>query len=135
MKAKLTLTRHNLKRKIVRYLRTYEGCRMEAKDAAAILDMVGKELCTDCQDKICTHPEAGRSAKAYMCATDFDIELPWNKTAEFPVLYRTIKALKKDRNCWRECGIVEVKVSFKRNVLIGNIDERKTRKKLRKVSK
>ena len=73
-----------------------------------------------------------KKAKAYMCATDFDIELPWNKTAEFPELYRTIKALKKDRSCWRECGIIEVQVLFERNVLIGSMYEKPKRKGVRK---
>lgn len=37
------LDRAKVKRQIVKYLRTYEGCRMEMKDAEIILKMIDKE--------------------------------------------------------------------------------------------
>jgi hypothetical protein len=62
-----------------------------------------------------------KSTKAYMCGTDFSCEMPWNKTADFPELYRTIKALKAERSCWVDCGITEVEVKFKRVVKRGTL--------------
>lgn len=48
--------------------------------------------------------------KAYMCATDFRLEWVLDDRARCPEMYKTIKGLKKDRKCWKECGIVEVKL-------------------------
>jgi hypothetical protein len=62
-----------------------------------------------------------KATKAFMCSTDFDIDIPWNRTADFPTLYRTIKALKAERKCWVDCGITEVEVKFKRVVKRGTI--------------
>lgn len=49
---------------------------------------------------------------AYICGTDYDHEFdPSN--ADPPEFYSTIQRLKKDRSCWRECGIVKVEVRIK----------------------
>ncbi len=58
-----------------------------------------------------------RKEIAFMCMTDWDIEIPWHRKGEFPEVYKSMAALKRDRSCWRECGIVEVEVKFKRVAL------------------
>lgn len=50
-----------------------------------------------------------KKLKAFMRGTDLFTEA-WIEPKKFPELYRTIKELKAERNCWRECGIVEVEV-------------------------
>ncbi len=52
----------------------------------------------------------------YVCGTDWTCEIPWNRDACFPEIYRTQAALKRDRSCWKECGIYEVEVRFTRVV-------------------
>lgn len=52
----------------------------------------------------------------YICGTDWDTEIPWAPTVDLPIVYRSQAALKRERSCWRECGIVEVKVSYVRTV-------------------
>jgi hypothetical protein len=46
-----------------------------------------------------------------MCATDWNHEL--FETPNGPEIYKSIKALKADRECWRECGIVQVEIDAK----------------------
>lgn len=53
-----------------------------------------------------------KSFKAYMCSTDFFTEWQLNPSARAPEIYKTMAALKRDRTCWKECGIAEIKVSF-----------------------
>lgn len=48
------------------------------------------------------------SCYGYMCSTDYSINL--KKGVEFPTIYKSRKALKKDRMCWRECGITKVAI-------------------------
>ena len=60
-----------------------------------------------------------KTIKGYMCATDWDIELPLAPDVEFPEIYKSQKALKRARKCWQECGIVQVEVSFKRLAVKG----------------
>jgi hypothetical protein len=62
-----------------------------------------------------------KATKAYLCSTDFSIEIPWNIEADFPQLYRSMADLKLERKCWKECGITEVEVKFKRVVKRGTI--------------
>ena len=49
---------------------------------------------------------------AYICETDYNHEFDPDN-ADLPQFYSTVKSLKKDRSCWRECGIVEVEVRVK----------------------
>lgn len=49
---------------------------------------------------------------AYMCMTDYEIEVPHGGAA----LYPSIEVLKELRQCVSECGIVEVEVRL-RNVV------------------
>lgn len=60
-----------------------------------------------------------KSTKAFMCGTDFSLDISWDKLGDFPVLYKTVKSLKADRSCWSECGIFEVEVKFRRVVKRG----------------
>lgn len=51
-----------------------------------------------------------KKIKGYMCATDpTDIHLGANDV----VIFSSIKALKKKRTCWEECGIVEIEIKPK----------------------
>lgn len=45
-----------------------------------------------------------------MCGIDWQYEC--GPGVNSPTLYETIKALKKDRICWEECGIVEVELTL-----------------------
>lgn len=49
--------------------------------------------------------------KSYVCGTDFDYEIG---VADDVTLYSSIKALKKGRQCWKECGIVELEIKIKK---------------------
>lgn len=60
---------------------------------------------------------------AYMCGTDWDTEIPMANrymAKTMPEFYKSQAALKRDRRCWRECGIYEVEVKFKRVVRKGS---------------
>ncbi len=47
-------------------------------------------------------------SKGYICGTDpMDVTLG----ASDVVIYSSIKALKKKRSCWKECGILEIDLS------------------------
>jgi len=50
-----------------------------------------------------------KKAIGYMCGTDFNTELPSGGPA---VVYPTIKVLKANADCWKECGIVKVKINW-----------------------
>lgn len=49
---------------------------------------------------------------AYICETDWNHEIDPDN-ADPPEFFSTIKRLKKNRTCWRECGIVQVEVSVR----------------------
>lgn len=53
-----------------------------------------------------------------MCSTDYDTEL---NVGNCPVIYPTIKQLKKHRPCWAECGIVEVGIYVTKIVKEGTL--------------
>lgn len=63
-----------------------------------------------------------KSIKLYVCGIDWDVEANyWKEMSTLPVLYPSIKQLKKDRLCWQECGIVELNVSLTKWVLKQNL--------------
>ena len=51
----------------------------------------------------------------YMCAVDFECEL--GAALGGNTVYPSIEDLKKNHECWEECGIVEVKVQFIREIV------------------
>lgn len=53
--------------------------------------------------------------KAYICGIDWQCEIPFG--ANDVQLYSSVKALKKARTCWRECGIVELKIQLSKWVV------------------
>lgn len=57
---------------------------------------------------------ATRTVKGYMCAIDFDCEL--GAASGGTKVYASIDDLKDDHDCWKSCGIVEVSVSFEREI-------------------
>jgi nickel-dependent lactate racemase len=54
----------------------------------------------------------------YVCETDWEIEI--GETSDI-VIYPSIKSLKKHRQCWKECGIVELEVRKKRSINDGDL--------------
>ena len=57
--------------------------------------------------------------KGYICGTDWSTELP--NGAQDVKLYTSLKTLKRERTCWQECGIVELKITKKRVVKKGTL--------------
>lgn len=53
-----------------------------------------------------------KKLKAYICTTDFHHDFD-ESNADLPEFFSTLKSLKKNRTCWKECGIVQVQVSVK----------------------
>lgn len=49
------------------------------------------------------------SRTAYMCGVDYQQELDPDQSGPVPV-YSSVEALKRERSCWPECGIVRVQV-------------------------
>lgn len=47
--------------------------------------------------------------RAFMCGTDMQEELHVSQSTGVET-FSAIKHLKKERPCWRECGIVEVEI-------------------------
>lgn len=60
-----------------------------------------------------------KSIKAYMCGIDWSCDLPLG--ANDVKLYTSLSAIKRNRTCIKECGIVEVRVTKVRNVLKGDL--------------
>jgi hypothetical protein len=54
------------------------------------------------------------SATGYMCAIDWQDEI--GHASDGNRVYPSIDALKEHHECWAECGIVEVCVTFKKIV-------------------
>lgn len=48
---------------------------------------------------------------AYMCGVDYQHELASDQPGMVPI-YTTVKSLKRERTCWRGCGIVQVEISI-----------------------
>lgn len=61
---------------------------------------------------------------AYMCMTDYEIEVPHGGAA----LYPSIEVLKELRECVSECGIVEVEVRLRNVVQEANYPESSSKK-------
>jgi nickel-dependent lactate racemase len=51
------------------------------------------------------------SKKSYVCGIDWQHEIGECNDVK---LYSSIKALKKARQCWEECGIVELEIKVKK---------------------
>lgn len=63
--------------------------------------------------------------KLYACAVDWQHEIKECSDLNGKVpLYYTIKDLKKNRNCWKQCGIVEIELNLKRWVKKQNLFKR-----------
>jgi hypothetical protein len=65
------------------------------------------------------------SKKSYVCGVDWQHEIGECNDVK---LFSSIKALKKARTCWEECGIVELEIKVKKWVepqnLFKNINKR-----------
>lgn len=55
-----------------------------------------------------------RRARGFMCKTDFDYEV--GNAMGGNKVYPSVRDLKANQGCWKECGIVEVEVSLRRVV-------------------
>jgi hypothetical protein len=60
-------------------------------------------------------PQQQLSVIGYMCATDWRYEI--GSAADGNRVYPSVDALKRELNCWEECGIVEVEVKIKATIL------------------
>lgn len=49
------------------------------------------------------------SKKSYVCGTDWQHEIEECNDVK---LFSSVKALKKARQCWKECGIVELQITL-----------------------
>ena len=54
------------------------------------------------------------SRTGYMCAVDFRWEL--GEVMDSTPIYSSVKALKEQRKCWVQCGIIKVKVTGEKMV-------------------
>lgn len=53
---------------------------------------------------------ANEALKVYICGVDWEHEIK-----DVPItIYPSVRALKKDRTCYHECGIVELEVKVKK---------------------
>lgn len=52
-----------------------------------------------------------KTKKSYICGVDWQHEVEECNDVK---LYSTVNALKKDRKCWKECGIVELEIKVKK---------------------
>lgn len=53
-----------------------------------------------------------KTIKVYICGIDLDHEI--GEVMNGTQVYPTVAALKKERMCWRECGIAELEVKVKK---------------------
>ncbi len=58
------------------------------------------------------------SVIGYMCAIDFECEL--GAAAGGNIIYPSIDDLKRCHKCWENCGIVEVRTYFSREIVPSN---------------
>lgn len=73
------------------------------------------------------------SKKSYVCGVDWQHEI-----GEGPndiKLYSSLEVLKKERTCWKECGIVELEISVKKWVEPQNLFPKRSKKILTKSNK
>jgi hypothetical protein len=56
--------------------------------------------------------ERERRAKLYTCGVQFQHEMAEARGPQ--VFYNSIKDLKESGQCWKDCGIVEVNITFSR---------------------
>lgn len=76
-----------------------------------------------------------KSIKLYACGIDWDVEANfWRETSTLPILYPSVKQLKKDRLCWQECGIVELNLSSTKWIVKQDLFKN-NKKRLDKVKK
>lgn len=52
----------------------------------------------------------GQTAKGYMCITAFECDLKGGHDHLGTPIYPSVEAIKRERHCADECGIVEVEV-------------------------
>ncbi len=64
--------------------------------------------------------ESEEGTIGYMCAIDFEHELGLAMGGN--VVYPSVENLKLNHSCWHECGIVEVKVIFSKEIHKGEIE-------------
>ena len=60
-----------------------------------------------------------KTYKAYVCGTNWGVEM--RHGVEHVQFYSSIKALKQHKECWAECGIVQVEIKSPRVVKKGMI--------------
>lgn len=61
-----------------------------------------------------------RKIYGYLCGVDFQHEA--GESSDYPLLYNSPEALKKDRVCWEQCGIVQVELKLVKWVELQNFD-------------
>jgi hypothetical protein len=53
--------------------------------------------------------KANMNKVGYMCGTDFTLDL-CDDNAQHVEVYGSIAALKAEKDCWKECGIVKLRI-------------------------
>ena len=51
-----------------------------------------------------------KSKYGYMCGVDYQHEL--GEVPDFSLIYSSVKDLKRQRECWKGCGIVKLKIDL-----------------------
>jgi hypothetical protein len=69
------------------------------------------------------------SKKSYVCGVDWQHEIEECNDVK---LYSSVKALKKARSCWEECGIVELDIRVKKWIYPQNLSRNRNRNKKEK---
>lgn len=57
--------------------------------------------------------------KAYLCTTDWNTELPLG--VNDVKIYTSLKTLKNQRTCYKECGIVQIEITKKKVIQKGTV--------------
>lgn len=73
------------------------------------------------------------SKRSYVCGVDFQHEI--GDGANDVKLYSSLEVLKKERTCWKECGIVELDIRVKKWVEPQDLFGNNTKKVLTKSKK
>ena len=53
-----------------------------------------------------------KKLKAYICTTDYHHDFD-QANVDLPHFYTSLSRLKKDRTCWKYCGVLQVEVKVK----------------------